>query len=251
MKGSFLAAACLGVVMALVTVGSVRAAELRVLAGGGMTNELGALGPVFERATGHKVSFVFAATPELIRLATSSPFDAAVVPAEVYLNDAARAKFAAGSVVDVARVGFGVAVKAGASRPDIATEDAFKQAMLGAQSVALLPGSAAGAAVLKVFDRLGIAEVMKAKTKAQSSTGAIGAAVAQGDAELGVFLINVLVVPGVDLVGPFPGGLQSDFVFRGGVAADSAQGAAAAAFIDFLRTPEAAALIRAKGMTAG
>src|SRR5690349_7421051 len=86
------------------------AAELKVLAGGSMTASLKELGPRFEKATGHKLDITFAATPDLIKMATSAPFDAGVVPVDVMKNDAARAKFAdAGTTI--ARVGFGVAVK--------------------------------------------------------------------------------------------------------------------------------------------
>ncbi|MFZ4748803.1 MAG: molybdate ABC transporter substrate-binding protein, partial [Sphingomonas sp.] len=85
----------------------------------------------------------------------------------------------------------------------------------------------------------------------QTATAAIGQAVAKGDAEFGVFLTNVLIGPGVELVGPFPGDLQNDLVFTSAVATDSKQVQAAKAFIDFRRTPEAAAVIKANGMKAG
>jgi molybdate transport system substrate-binding protein len=171
------------------------------------------------------------------------------VPVEVMKNEAARAKFAPGTTTDIAQIGFGVAVRAGTQKPDVSTPDAFKAALLQAQSVAFLPESAAGAYVLKVFDRLGIAEAMKAKTKAQTSPGAIPQAVAKGDAELGIFLTNVLIAPGVELAGPFPGDLQLDFVLTGSVAADTREADAAKAFLAFLRTPEAAAVFKAKGVT--
>jgi molybdate transport system substrate-binding protein len=232
--------------------GAAGAADLKVLAGGGMTVPLKDIGPAFERASGHKVAFVFAGTPELIKLATSGqPFDLAVVPVDVFKNADAKAKFVAGPTTDIARVGYGVAVKAGAAKPDIGSPEKLKQALLNAQSVALLPESAAGAYVMNVFARLGIAEAMKAKIKPQTTTGAIPAAVAKGDAELGVFLTNVLTAPGVDLVGPFPGDLQSELVFTSAVAADSKQAEAAKALLDYLKTPEARAVLKAKGMTPG
>ena len=226
------------------------AAELKVLAGGSMTASLKELGPRFEKATGHKLDITFAATPELIKMATSGPFDLGVVPVDVMKNDAAKAKFA-GTPANIARVGYGVAVKAGAPKTDVSTPDALKAALLKAQSIAVFPGSAAGAFVQKTFERLGIAEQIKDKMKVQAAPGGIPQAVAKGDAELGVFLTNVLIAPGVELAGPFPGDLQQDLVFVGAVAADSKDAAAAKAFLDYLKTPEAAGVFKAKGVTAG
>jgi len=247
-----LIAATLGLAMAMAPVAGARAAELKVIAGGGMTIPLKELAPQFERTSGHKVDIQFAATPELIKMATSgNPMDAAVVPVNVMKDAGARAKFAPEPTTDIARVGFGVAIKAGAPKPDVSTPDALKQTLLKAQSITFLPESAAGAYVIKVFDRLGIADAMKAKTKPQKTTGDIPKAVANGDAELGVFLTNVLVAPGVELAGPFPGDLQDDLIFTGAVATDSKDKTAAKAFLDYLKTPEAVTVIKAKGMRPG
>ncbi len=247
------AASILGLTLgwALAFAPGARAAELKVLAGGSITGMLNELGAQFERDTGHKLTIQFDSTPNLIKAATSAPFDLGVVPVDVMQNAAARAAFAPGPSVDIARVGFGVAVKAGAAKPDVATPEALKAALLNAKSVALLPASAAGAYVTKVFERLGIAEAMKAKAVVQTTPAGIAQAVATDDAELGVFLTNVLTAPGVDLVGSFPGDLQQDLVFTAAVAANAKEAAGAKAFIDYLRTPAAMEKIKAKGMRAG
>jgi len=244
--------ATLGLAMFLTQISSTQAAELKGLAGGSMPVSLQELAPQFERATGNKVTFRFDSTPNLMKAVTSGqPFDLGVVPVDVMKDAAARAGFASGPTIDIARVGYGVAIRAGAPKPDIGTPEALKATLLKAQSIAFIPDSAAGAYVLSVFARLGIADAMKAKTKAQPTTGAIPQAVAKGDAELGVFLMNVLIAPGVELAGPFPAELQQELLFTAAVAKDSREAAAAKALIDYLRTPEAIAVLRAKGLTPG
>jgi molybdate transport system substrate-binding protein len=252
MKEPLLAAAALLLGLALVLPTIAEAAELKILAGGSMTGPLNELGPQFERATGHKLTIHFDSTPNLIKLATSgTPFDLGVVPVDVFKDAAAKARFASGPTMDIARVGYGVAVRAGAPKPAVSTPDALKKTLLAAKSITFLPASAAGAYVTSVFDRLGIGEALKAKTVPQTSTAEIAKAVAKGDAELGVFLINVLMAPGVELAGPFPTELQNDLVFTAAVAADTKEADAARAFIAYLKTPAAAAVIKARGMEPG
>jgi molybdate transport system substrate-binding protein len=230
----------------------VKAAELKVIAGGSMTASLNQIAPEFEKATGHKLSIHFDSTPNIIaRVNAGTPFDVVVVPVDVFKDAAAKAHFAPGPTIDIARVGYGVIVRAGAPKPDISTTEAFKKTLLAASSVAYLPASAAGAYVTKVFERLGIAEEMKAKTKVQASPAQIPQAVAKGDAEIGVFLTSVLVAPGVELAGPFPGELQQELVFTSALAADTKESDAAKALIDYLKTPAATAVIKAAGMTPG
>jgi molybdate transport system substrate-binding protein len=246
------ATSMLGLALVVPPMTDLQAAELRILAGGSTIGWLNELGPQFERASGHKLVIHFDSTPNLIKQATSgTPFDAAVAPVDVFKDAAAKARFAPGPTIDIARVGYGVIVRAGAPKPDVSTPDALKKALLDAPSIAFVPESAAGAYVIKVFDRLGIAEAMKAKTKAQATPAQIAPAVAKGEAELGVFLANVLIAPGVEPAGPFPAELQQDLVFTAAVAADSKDAEAAKAFVSFLTTPAAAAVIKTKGMNPG
>ncbi len=129
-----------GLMVGLSSIAAAQAADLKVLAGGSMTAVLGELGPRFEKATGHKLTIEFGSTPQLIKQVTSgAPFDLGVVPAELFKDDAAKARFVPRPTVDVAYVGYGIAVRAGARNPTSPRPDSFRLALLEAQSVAFLP----------------------------------------------------------------------------------------------------------------
>jgi molybdate transport system substrate-binding protein len=239
----------LGLVMTTMT--PVKASELKLVAGGSLAGLFKQLGPQFEKASGHTLSIHFDSTPNIIgRINAGTPFDAVVVPADVFKDVAAKSHLAE-PAVNVARVGYGVIVRAGAPMPDLSTPDAFKKALLAASSVASVPASAAGAYIAKVYERLGIAEEMKAKTKVQALPTTIAPAVANGEAELGIFLTNVFNAPGTELAGPFPADLQQELPFTAAVATDAKEAAAAKALIDYLKTPDATAAIKAAGMIPG
>ena len=235
--------------MMFATIGNLRAAELRVLAGGAMVNVWADLKPQFEQASGHKLEIFFGTTPNLIKEATSGkPFDVAIVPVDVMRDATTRAKFVPGPTTDIASVGLGVAVRSGAPKPQIGTADALKTTLLGAQSIASIPESATGYSIARVFDRLGITKPMQAKMKPQPNPAQVVAVVANGEAELGIFLLNVLTAPGLDVVGPFPDELQEKVVFTAAVASLSKDAAAAEALIEFLKSPPAVMVIKSKGM---
>src|SRR4051812_8514893 len=244
--------AAVGILAGMMLSPAAIAAELRVLAGGAMTAVWAGLQPKFEQASGHKLDIFFGTTPNLIKEATSGkPFDVGIVPVDVMADAAARARFMGGATIDIARVGLGVAVRAGGPKPDISTADALKAALLKADSVASVPESATGYSIARVFDRLGITEPMKAKMKAQPTPAQVVAVVAKGEAELALFLMNVLIAPGLDVVGPFPAEVQQDVVFTAALGADAKEAAAAKALLDYLKTPDAEAVIKGKGMCPG
>jgi molybdate transport system substrate-binding protein len=222
--------------------------ELKLIAGGSLAGLFRELGPLFEKASGYGLSIHFDATPNIIsRINSGTPFNAVVVPIDVFKDSAAKERLT--KQTEVARVGYGVIVRAGAAKPDLSTADAFKKTLLAASSVASVPASAAGAYVTKVYERLGIADEMKAKTKVEALPTAIAPVVARGEAELGVFLANVFNAPGIELAGPFPADLQQELVFAAAIARDAEATGAANALLDFLKTPPAVAAIKAAGMT--
>jgi len=238
--------------LALSTMTPAQASELKLIAGGSLAGLLDELCPRFEKASGHKLEIHFDSTPDIIaRINAGTPFDVAVVPVDVLKDTAAKGHFVPGPTIDIARVGYGVIVRAGAPKPDISTPNAFKKALLDAKSIASVPSSAASAYMARVYERLGVGEQMKAKTKAQPAPTAIALAVARGEAELGVFLTNVLNARGIEPVGPFPADLQQELLFAAAVAADAKQPDAAKALIDYLKSPAATAAFKAAGMTPG
>jgi molybdate transport system substrate-binding protein len=232
---------------------AAQGAEIRVLAGSGIAPAMQELAPRFERASGHRVVLFFGPTPELTAEATSGRgFDLGVVPAEMMRNAAVRARFEASpEPVTIARVGYGVAVRAGEPRPDISSGDRLRQALLAAPSVATFPGSSAGAYILSVFDRMGIGQEMRGKLVVPATPAGIAAAVARGEARLGVFLTNVLAAPGVELAGPFPPEYQQDLIYLGARSVNGTEGEATGALLRYLRSAEAEAVLRAKGLTPG
>src|ERR1700716_3915589 len=142
--------------LALLPATTAKAAELRVIAGASLTSLMKDLGPPFEQASGHKLSIHFDSTPNIIaRINSGTPFDLAIVPVDVFKDATAKAHFAAGPTVDIARVGYGgvvygVAIKAGVEKPDISSAEALKKTLLGASSIAFVPSSAAGSYIIKV-----------------------------------------------------------------------------------------------------
>lgn len=228
---------------------SVQAAELQVIAGGATTASMKEISTQFEKATGHKLVIRFGTTPELIKMANEGgPFDVGLVPREVFKDAAALAKFANGSV-DIVRAGLGLAVRAGAPKPDISTPEALKQALLKAQSIGAIPESAAGYQITAAFERMGITDAVKSKIKVQKGPGQLVQALAGGEVEVGVFLSNAMTAPGVDVVGPFPGDLQKEVFFMAAPAVNTKQAEAAGALVQYLKSPEAVAVFKAKGMT--
>lgn len=247
MRTMDLAAITLGVIGAL-SPGMAGAAELTVLASMGVVSGVRDVASAFEHATGHKVTVSFEAGPSLMQKVTSNaPADIVTHYPEI-IDDLVKQGKVVGSRVDFAHAGVGVAVKAGAPKPDISTPEAFKRAMLAAKSIAYARTGASGIIAAKLMDRLGIAEQLKDKTKLVDGVP-VAELVAKDEAEIGMQQINVILpVAGADYVGPLPAELQGYVHFALGVLAVSKERDAAQELVKFMSSPEAAPLIRKSGM---
>jgi molybdate transport system substrate-binding protein len=251
-KGSLGAAASIGFMMLLVHGVAAEAADIKVLSSNGVTAVLRELGPAFEHATGHRLVIRFDVANVLkTQIQGGETFDVAILTGQVTDELLAQGKIAAGTRADIARSGVGVAIRAGAPKPDISTAEAFKRTMLAAKSVAYTTQGASGMHFASVLERLGIAAEMKPKSKLQQG-GPVAELVARGEVELAVQQISeILPVAGAELVGPFPPDLQRFTVFSAGVGTSAKEPEAAVALITFLRAPAAAPVIKAKGMEPG
>jgi molybdate transport system substrate-binding protein len=227
----------------------VNATEIKVLSTHAVVEILNELVPAFERASGHHLSFSFNPSAAIKReIDSGAPFDVAIITRPVVDELSAQGKIIRDSCADIARCGLGVAVRRGAPKPDIATAEAFKRALLAAKSVVRSRDGASGKTFETLINRLGIADAMRNKITI-GPAGRIAELVARGEAELAIQQVPELVpVMGAELVGPFPPELQVYTTFAAGVAAASKHRDAAQAFIAALAAPSTAPLYEAKGL---
>lgn len=205
--------------------------------------------PEFERTTGHKVVLELdTAKNSLARIEAGERGDVAV------LLDASIDKLAAAGILDKAsarpfsRSTIGMAVLKGAPKPDISTVNAFKQTLLNAKSVAHTVHGPSGAYFPGLIERLGIADQVKPKTVTRPG-GYIAVVVASGEAELAFQqIVELLAVPGVDLVGPIPEEIQRNFDSKAAIFGDSKNPAAGQALLQYLVRPEHAATFKKAGL---
>jgi len=203
----------------------------------------------FEKASGHKVSTTFTGTLNVQkRLSDGERYDLIIMAGPAIDEQIQLGKAVAGSRVDIAKSGAGLAVRKGAAKPDIGSVDALKKTLLAAKSIGYSTGPS-GLYMLSVFEKLGIGDQIKGKLKQTSSGVFVGTLLASGEAEVGFQQISELVhFPGIDYVGPLPGELQRMTVFSAGVHSRAAQADAARAFVKFLTAPAAAPVIRKHGL---
>jgi molybdate transport system substrate-binding protein len=233
---------------------AAKAEDIRVMLSGAFTAAYLKLTPEFERETHNRVVTAYGASmgnasdsiPS--RLQRGEPADVLILAAQALDELIRQGQAVPGSRVDLARSSIGVAVRAGAPKPDISSMDALKHTLLQAKSVGFSKSASGVYIVQELFPRLGIAAQMAGKSK-QVESGPVGVAVARGEAEIGLQQISELLpVQGIDFVGPLPPQAQKVTVFSAGIAAHAQAPDAARALIQFLVSPAARPVIAKTGL---
>jgi molybdate transport system substrate-binding protein len=247
--GGIIAAVVRGVVSVMLAQTAVtHAGEINVVSTNGMRSVVEELAPPFERTTGHKLNLTFGTTSALLKqIEASEPFDVMIFGAPFIDDLIKQGRLRADTRTDVARSGIGIAVRAGAPKPDISTVEALKRALLDTPSIVCNKEATSGIYFVSLLERLGIADAMRPKTK--FGAGFVAELVAKGEADMAVqAMSDHLAVQGVELVGPLPAEVQNYIVFTAGVGADVKDPSSAKELITFLTAPSAVPVLKAKGL---
>jgi molybdate transport system substrate-binding protein len=230
--------------------GPARPAEMTIFLNQATASGVRELAAGFEQTTGNKVNVSVQAGGRALneKIMSDAPGDLLSMLVSEFDDHVKSGKVVAGSVVEYGRVFNGVAVKAGARKPDISTPEAFKRAMLDASSIGhTMLGT--GPFNTRLFQRLGIYDQIKDKIKIIPAGTLVAAAVARGDVEIGIQQANVIQpFPGTEYLGPLPPALMEYGHAGVGLLAVSQQQEVASAFIRFMTDPKAAALLRKGSM---
>ena len=246
--------AAFAVICALFSAVNAHAVEIKVVTSGGFTAAYLELAPEYERATHNKLVTEFGpsmgtthnAIP--LRLERGEVIDVVIMAAEALDELIKQSKVRADSRVDLVQSSIGMAVKAGAPKPDISSVDALKRTLLAAKSTAYSDSASGVYLSTELFPKLGIADQIKGKTR-KIEADPVGGVVANGEVEIGFQQISELRrVKGIDIVGPLPAGAQRITVFAAGIPAASVQPEAAKALIRWLASPAAYRAIEKSGL---
>jgi molybdate transport system substrate-binding protein len=253
-KGKFAVVAAFSLICAVLNIGAARADEIKVVTSGGFTAAYLELVPEYEGATHNKLVTEFGpsmgtthnAIP--IRLERGESIDVLIMAGPALDELIKQGKVRPGSRVDLVKSYIGMAVKAGAPKPDISTVDALKRTLLAAKSVAYSDSASGVYLSTELFPKLGIADQIKSKSK-KIEADPVGGVVATGEFEIGFQQISELrPVKGIDIVGPLPPGAQRVTVFAAGIPTTATHPEAAKALIEWLASPAAYAAIKKSGL---
>jgi molybdate transport system substrate-binding protein len=238
---------------------TANAAEIKVLSAGSLKLALNELLPDFQKSSGDTVTIDYGTAGAIVgRIQKGEPADVAIVSRSQLELLERQGKVAQGTRVNIAGVGVGVAIRKGAPKPDISSVEAFKRALMSARSIGYVNpalGSSSGIYVAAMLERLGIAQDLKSKIKLVTVAGDIDGVfqgVANGEIEMQIGQISEIAIsPGVELAGPLPSEIQNLTLLAAGIVAASKAPEPAHAFIKFIASPAAAAVLKANGFQPG
>lgn len=212
----------------------------------GLLDELAAM---YSTRTGMPVSFeAVGGVDAARRVRAGESFDVVALASDAIAKLGDEGKIDPATKVDLVRSGVGVAVRAGATRPDIASEAALRRAVEGAATVGYSTGPS-GVALVAMFERWGIADALQGRLVQAPPGVAVGSLVARGEAALGFQQMSELIgVQGIDLLGPLPPEVQINTIFSAALSIGAAQPDAARALLEFLVSPDSAEAKRRRGM---
>jgi molybdate transport system substrate-binding protein len=229
--------------------------EIKVLASTALKPTLDEVLPDFERMHRHSVTLTFAPSVQIAKkVAAGEPCDVVLVTGQQFDDLVSLGKVVKASRKDIASSVIGLAVRAGATKPDISAPDGFKRAMLAAKSIAMSNpggGGASGAHLARIFEALGIAEAMRPKLTygPGGPNGLIGTFVQSGQVELGLQQIpELMAVAGIEVVGPLPRELQMETLFSIGLASNAKDPETGKSLVSFMAGAPVAAVLKQKGM---
>jgi molybdate transport system substrate-binding protein len=227
----------------------VHAADIELLGSTAMREALDELVPLFEQISGHKVvRSLYPAASLVVKVKEGAPADLVLTTPDNVDTLLRDGKLVPGTRVDFVHSRVGVAVRAGAPKPDVSTPDGLRAAFLAARSIGISRGPS-GVHLLSAMAKIGIADQVKAKMVQPELGVRVGTLVAKGEAEIGVQQIGELLpIPGIDYVGPLPNELQTVIVYALVRHADAKEWPAAEALVKFLTAPERAPLLKKIGL---
>jgi molybdate transport system substrate-binding protein len=251
-----IAIAAFALIAAMRAGGTADAAEIRVLSSGSMKSALSRLVPDFEKSSGKTATIEYRPAGAIVgRIAKDDAADVVIVSRSQLQKLASNGKVVQGSLVDIAGISLGVAVRKGAPKPDISTVEAFKQTLVSARSIGYrdpVTGSTSGIYTAGLLERLGLTQELKPKLRLDRSEGDVPEnvflGVAKGEVEMQIGQITEIVIsPGVDLAGPLPAEIQNTTLMAAGIITTSKAPDAAKALIGFISSQSAAAVLKASG----
>jgi molybdate transport system substrate-binding protein len=235
---------------ALARPGVAEAAEIKVLCSNGIKTVMEELVPQFEQATKHKVTVSFGVSAVLKRqIEAGEPFDVAVLTPPLIDDLVKQGKIAGSSRTTLARSGIALAIRTGATKPDIRTVDALKRTLLASTSITYAREGAGSVFFAELVRKLDLADALKSKIKPANTGVDVGASVARGEADLGVLPVSeILPLRGVEVLGTFPAEVRGYLVMVAGMSPGTSQSAASKELVKFLTAPAALPVLKKRGM---